>query len=225
MFRRDTIPVDVDSVMKTLLKLMVALLAVAVLGILFVRSVRSTGAEPFTIPRAHLAGWTLALSPAGDPLGSLIAMTPRPEMLPPLSRELFSRMGESLHYPQAAMPLVLRAEFDRAIAGVIMPEAILGLARQAGLESATILPRCMARRSDSAPGVLRGVFFLVFDLPQFGQFRELVAESLRGAGGASLFDPAALSPVVIAADLDGSAARWLPLRVAESDCFAPIVVE
>src|SRR5688500_11538398 len=107
-------PLSSSPVMKTLLKVTAALVALALLGILFVRSVRSTGAEPFTIPRAHLAGWTLALSPAGDPLGSLIAMTPRPEMLPPLSRELFSRMGESLHYPQAALPLVLRAEFDRA---------------------------------------------------------------------------------------------------------------
>jgi len=43
---------------------------------------------------------------------------------------------------------------------------------------------------------------------------------------ASLFDPEALSPVLIVADLDGSSSRWLPLRAdPEVDCFAPIVTE
>jgi hypothetical protein len=31
--------------------------------------------------------------------------------------------------------------------------------------------------------------------------------------------------VVVAANLDGDTARWLPLRAAESDCFAPVVIE
>ena len=71
----------------------------------------------------------------------------------------------------------------------------------------------MAQRRISAPGVVRGVYFLLFDLPQFTQFREQVAQRLRAAGrDPSLFDPAALSPVLIAADLDGSFSRWLPLR-------------
>jgi len=67
----------------------------------------------------------------------------------------------------------------------------------------------------------------VFDLPPFTQFRAQVAQRLQAAGrDASLFDPAALSPVVIAADLDGSFSRWLPLRAdPEVDCFAPVAVE
>ena len=211
--------------MKTLLKVTVALVALAALGFLFVRSVRSTGAEPFAIPRTHLAGWTLALAPPDDPLGAFLALTPHAGLMPPLSRELFSRMGESLHYPHAAMPVVLRDEFDRAIAGKLTPDALLALARQAGLETAAIKPTCMARRRDSAPGVLRGIYFLVFDVPQFGRFREQIAERV-GAGGASpLFEPGALSPVVVAANLDGDTARWLPLRASETDCFAPVVIE
>jgi len=210
---------------KTLLKVMVALVAVAALGLLFVRSVRNTSAEAFLIPRAHLAGWTLGLAPPGDQLGAFLTLTPKPELMPPLSRELFSRMGESLYYPSAAMPVVLRGEFDSAIAGTLTPDALLDLARQAGLESATIQPQCMARRRDSAPRVIRGVYFLVFDVPQFGQFREQVAERIRAGGASSLFDPAALSPVLVAANLDGDTARWLPLRAAESDCFAPVVIE
>ena len=210
---------------KTLIKVLVAIVAVAALGLLFVRSVRSTSAEPFSIPRANLTGWTLALALPDDPLGAVLTLTPNTALMPPLSRELFARMGESLHYPPAAMPVVLRSEFDRAIAGTMTPDALLDLARQAGLEAATIQPRCMARRRDSAPGVVRGIYFLVFDLPQFGQFREGVATRIGGGAANSLFEPAALSPVVVAANLDGDTARWLPLRSTESDCFAPIVIE
>ena len=136
-------------------------------------------------------------------------------------------MGESLHYPPAAMPVVLRSEFQRAMGGALTPEALLNTAQDAGLESAMFQPRCMARRRISEPGLVRGVYFLLFDLPLFTQFREQVAQRLRSAGrDASLFDPAALSPVVIAADLDGSFSRWLPLRAnPEVDCFAPVAVE
>jgi hypothetical protein len=35
-----------------------------------------------------------------------------------------------------------------------------------------------------------------------------------------------LSPVLIAADLDGTFSRWLPLRADPAvDCFAPLVVQ
>lgn len=211
--------------MKILIKLALVSVVIGVLGFLFVRSVRSTGAEAFSIPRAQLSGWTLSVSPADDPIRSLVAMMPRPELLPPLSRELFSRMGESLHYPTAGMPLVLRSEFN-LIQDLISPNAILDLAKNAGLESAAYQPRCMARRRESSPGVLRGVYFLVFDVPQFTEFRQQLAQRIQAAGGsASLFDPSALSPVVIAADLDGEIGRWMPLRVTETDCFAPITVE
>lgn len=212
--------------MKTLLKVSIALAAVGVLAVLFVRSLETSRTRPFTIARGDLSGWTLALAPDGDQLGSLLSMTPGAGLTPPLSRELFARLGESLHYPPAAMPVVLRSEFQHAMAGALMPEDLLDAARAAGLESAVFQPRCMARRRVSAPGVVRGVYFLVFELPVFTQFREQIAARLRAAGrDPSLFDPTALSPVLIAADLDGSFSRWLPLRAdPEVDCFAPVVV-
>jgi hypothetical protein len=157
----------------------------------------------------------------------VLSITPKPALLPPLSRELFSRIGESLHYPAAAIPVVLRSEFQRAMAGRLTPDALLEAARAAGLESAMFQPECMGQRRISEPGRVRGVYFVLFDLPVFTRFREQVAERLRGAGrNASLFDPAALSPVLIAADLDGSFTSWLPLRADPAvDCFAPVVVE
>jgi hypothetical protein len=86
-------------------------------------------------------------------------------------------------------------------------------------------PREAAGDDSGAPR--EGVFFLLFKLPAFSQFREQVAQRLRAAGrDRSLFDPLALSPVLIAADLDGSFSRWLPLRAdPPSDCFAPVVVQ
>ena len=213
--------------MKTFLKVVLALAAVGVLAVLFVRSAQSSRSEPFTIARDDLTGWTLTLAPAGDPLGSLLSITPNALLLPPLSRELFARAGESLHYPPAAIPIVLRSEFERAMAGALTPETLLDAARDAGLESTMFQPQCMARRRISEPGGVRAVYFVLFDVPAFTRFREQVAERLRAAGrDASLFDPAALSPVLIAADLDGSFSRWLPLRAnPEADCFAPVVVE
>ena len=213
--------------MKTLFKIVIALVAVGVLAVLFVRSARSSLAEPFSIARQDLTGWTLTLATDVDELDSLLSLIPQATLLPPLSRELFARMGESLHYPPASMPVVLRSEFQRAMAGTLMPDTLLTAARDAGLESAMFQPRCMAQRRISAPGVIRSVYFLVFDLPLFTQFREQVGQRLRDAGrDPSLFDPTALSPVLIAADLEGNFSSWLPLRAdPQVDCFAAVVVE
>jgi hypothetical protein len=213
--------------MKILIKITIALVAVAVLAVLFVRSARSAGSQPFTIVRQDLSGWRLILPPADDPLGSSLSIAPKGELMKPLARDLFARMGETLHYPPAAMPIVLRGEFERAMAGVLTPESLLEAARAAGLESASFQPRCMARQRVSAPGVVRGVYFLLFDLPELTRFREQVGQQLRAAGGdAALFDPAALSPVLLAAALDGNHGSWLPLRAdPDVDCFAPVVVE
>ncbi|MEQ1758193.1 MAG: hypothetical protein ABL986_07735 [Vicinamibacterales bacterium] len=213
--------------MKTLLKVTVALVTVGVLAVLFVRSAQSSRTEPFTIARQDLTGWTLTLASDGNQHDALLSLTPGERLMPPLSRELFARMGESLNYPPAAMPVVLRSEFQRAMAGAITPEALLIAARDAGLETARVEPLCMARRRISAPGVVRGVYFLVFDVPVFATFREQVAAQLRAVGrDGSLFDPAALSPVMMAAALDGNFSRWQPIRAdREADCFAPVVVE
>jgi hypothetical protein len=213
--------------MKTLFKVVIALVAIGVLAVLFVRSAQSTRSEPFTIARQDLTGWTLTLAPDGDSVGSLLSLTPKEALLPPLSRALFARMGESLRYPQAAMAIVLRTEFQHAMAGALAPEALLTAARDAGLESAMPRPECMARRRISSPGIIRDVFFVVFEMPVFSQFREQVAQQLRAAGrDPSLFDPAALSPALIAADLDGTFSSWQPLRAdPPRDCFAPVVVQ
>jgi hypothetical protein len=209
-----------------LIKAAAALVALGVLGVLFVRSARSVRAEPYEVPRDRLLRWTLAIEPASSPSGVVLALRPQRELAAVLFNQLFSRTGESLSGPvPAAMPLVLLSELDRGAPGAPAPEALLAVARRAGLESAAFEPRCMAHRRVSAPGVVRQVYFVRFDLPGFDEFRRQVGRQLSDAG-VHTFDPAALSPVLIVAASDAAFSQWLPLRPdAEDDCLAPIAVK
>jgi len=209
-----------------LIKAVVGLTAAGLLAVLFLRSAQSAREAPFTVERGHLTPWTLVREP--DTLGSWLALRPPADLAPPLGRQVFTRGGQSVNYPNpSAMPVVLQTEFDRALAGTLMPDAVMNIARAAGLESAAFEPRCMGYRRISEPGATRGVYFMVFDAPAFGQFRQQVSEELRRAGGdASLFDPAALSPVLLIAALDENFSRWMPLRVnPDADCLAPFEVQ
>jgi hypothetical protein len=209
-----------------LIKVVVGLAAAGLLAVLFLRSAQSAREAPFTVERASVAPWTLVVEP--DALGSWLALRPPADLAPPLGRQIFTRGGQSVHYPNPpAMPLVLRTEFDRALAGTLTPDAVMNIARTAGLESATFAPRCMAHRRISEPGATRGIYFILFDAPAFGQFRQEVSEELRRAGGdASPFDPTALSPALIVAAIDENFSRWMPLRAnPDADCLAPIEVK
>ena len=213
--------------MPRLLKVVVAVAALGILGVLFVRSAQSSRETPFTVEPGSLAGWTL-VRPDADVQGSWLALSPPASLASSLGREIFRRAGESVHYPAPPlMPLVLRTEFERALAGAVPPDDIVSLARAAGLESAAFTPRCMGRRRLSEPGTTRGVYFLLFDAPAFTRFRQELGQRVGAArGDASLFDPAALSPVLIVAALDENFGRWMPLRAdPDVDCMAPVEVQ
>jgi hypothetical protein len=210
-----------------LIKVAVGLVALGVVGVLFVRSARSVRAEPFKVSRDHLSGWTLEIDPESSESGVLLALRPPRALAASLFNEVFARTGESLSGPvPPAMPLVLQREVDPGTAGILRPEALLELARSAGLESAPLEPRCMAHRRVSAPGITRQLYFVLFELPAFDTFRRQVAQRLRDGGSTSTFDPAAQSPVLIVAATDAAFSSWLPVRAdAEKECFAPISVE
>ena len=210
---------------KTVLKVAVGVAAIGVLGVLFVRSARSVGSEPYTIARGHLAPWTLATAVSS---GVVLSLVPPPSLAPPLFSQVFTRSGVSLSGPSpVSMPLLLGSEFNQTLTGLLAPEALLALARAAGLESAPPVPLCMATRRVSQPGSTREVFFVRFELPSFDAFRQQVSQQVRAAGGnVARFDPAGLSPVVIIAASDNGFGSWLPLRVeAATDCLAPIAVQ
>ena len=208
------------------MKAVIALAALGGLAVLFVRSADHSRAEPFTVSRDRLQGWRLELE--GDAAsGTLLTLRSDPQLATVVSRQLFVRMSESQNTPSTpGVPLVLRSEYERALSGRVTPDMLLSAARAAGLEAATWKPRCLVVRRLSEPRAPRAVYFILFDAPQFGEFRQQVAQRLRGAGGdPSLFEPAALSPVLIVAALDDDFDRWLPLRVeSDAECLAPIEV-
>jgi hypothetical protein len=208
-----------------LVKAAIALVVLAVLGVLFVRSAQNVRAEPFEVPRDRLTRWTLAVEPPSSPSGVVLALRPPRELATTLFNAVFSRTGESMSAPvPAQMALVLQSELDTRAAGATTVDALLALARESGLESATLQPKCMAHRRISAPGITRQMHFMLFDLPAFDDFRQKLSLRLRDAAGTTL-DPAALSPALIVAASDAMFSRWQPLRAdAEKDCFAPITV-
>ena len=211
-----------------LIKAAVALVVLGALGVLFVRSARSVRAEPYEVARDRLARWTLAIAPPPNVSGVVLALRPQRELASALFNQVFARTGESLSSPvPAEMPLVLQSEFAGHVPGTLALEALLDVARIAGLESPTFEPRCMAHRRVSQPGITRQVYFVLFKWPAFDEFRRQLVQRMRDAGGsASAFDPAALSPVLIVAATDAAFSRWLPLRAdADEDCLAPIALK
>ena len=212
--------------MKRLLQVAAAIAIAAGVGFLFVRSARSARAEPYSLSPEHLRAWTVVRDDAPDASGVIVALRPPQRLAPQLFQQVFTRAMESLNAPAVAvMPLVLHQEFDQAFRGRVEPDALIAVAREAGLEDAPVEPVCLAHRRESQPGATRQLYFAVFRVPAFHAFRLKAAALLSPSGGASsVFDPQALSPVVFVAASDAGFRRWLPLpRDPQSDCVAPIV--
>jgi hypothetical protein len=201
----------------------IVVIVLAVVGWLFIRSLRSTLEQPYTMSAAHLQNWTPAIDPGNAPTSVLLALRPPRELASSLFRQLFTRHAESFNAPAIPfVPLLLQDEFNRSFAGAVTSGELLEMARAAGLEREAMTPRCMGYRRDSAPGVIRQVYFVAFDSPAFTRFRaQLAARAAAGTG----FDPDALSPVMLVAASDANFTQWLPVRVADSDCVSPISVE
>ena len=210
-----------------LLKIVVALGVLAGVGFLFIRSVRSTRSEPYTIKGEHLRGWTVALEPAPGPTAPMLVLEPPPDLPRAVFHQIFARAMESLNAPTSGgIPLVLQGEFDRVFAGRVTPDALVAAAHTAGLGSAAMEARCLAYRRISEPGSTRQVYFVLFNAPAFTRFREQIGTLVDRAASGADFDPAALSPVLFVAASDPGFNRWLPLRADPgADCVAPIAIE
>lgn len=225
---RDPRPARPARRFTAVLKVAVALAAIVGLGYLFVQSASDVRAEPYTMPRAHLQGWTLWLEPGARPTDPMLALRPRAELVHGLFRQVFARAMESMYMSEtAAIPVLLQGEFDRAFAGRVPPAALLAAGREAGLETATIEPTCIGYERHSEPGSIRQLYYAVFDAPAVLRFRQdLVQLVPAGPAPSADFDPAAQSPVLFISTAGQAFSGWLPMRVnPETDCVAPIVVE
>jgi hypothetical protein len=205
-------------------KILVALVVFAGLGFLFVRSATQSRAEPYKVAREQLSGWSVGLVSESNPGKALLVLRPPQGLVGGLFQQIFARAMESLSSPAAeGMPLVMRAEAQRAFGDEMSPEVLLATARSAGLEGATLQPRCLGYRRVSDPAGTRQLYFLLFDAPAFSRFRQQLAGMARGGGR---FDPDEVSPVLLIAGADTSFEAWLPLRADPGkDCVAPIVTK
>jgi hypothetical protein len=211
---------------KALVKVAVALVVLTGLGFLFLRSVRSTRAEPYLVQADLLRNWTLALDPAAGPREPMLLLRPPAALVDGLFKQVFKRAMESMNAPAAAgIPLLLADEYARAFAGRVTAEALLAAAQRTGLDRSAPVPRCLAHRRDSDSRANRQLYFVIFDLPGLATFRREVAALSGGGATAATFDPDALSPVLFVAVAESTFARWMPLRAdAQADCVAPIEI-
>ena len=210
--------------MKRIVKPLLVLAALGAIGYLFYQSVKGTRSAPYTMQQSHLSGWKVTTEMASTPAAPILSLRPPREIASGLFRQLFERAAESMNGPSnPSIALVLREELERSFAGAATPDTLAAAARAAGLERGGFVPRCMALKRESAPGVTRQLYFVLFDAPAFAQFRERLT-SMAGQGGT--YDPAALSPALFVAASDAAFNTWLPLRAnPDSDCVAPISVQ
>jgi len=200
------------------------LIAAGVLGVfalLFLRSVRGTRSQPYTVAAADLRGWTLAFAAASGPNDPYLVLQGSPNVENTLFKQLFKRAMESMNAPAVVgIPLLTKGEFDHSLAARLSPEEVLAAAQKAGLESEPVTPHCMAYRRASEPTGTQQLYFLIFDSPAHQRFRAAMAAAATGG-----FDPAALSPTMFVAGAATSFTRWLPMRAdPKADCVAPIDV-
>ena len=197
-----------------LIKIALVLLAVSAFAFLFMRSIEDTRSAPYTVDRAHLRQWTLALEPATAPNHPVLVLRPPPELAAGIFKQIFARAMESLNSPMTpSIPVVLRGEFDATVAGRMTQDAMLAAAVAAGVEAAPV-PRCLVHRRISEPGGVRQVYLVFFDAPAIAQFRRQLG-----------LDGEPLSPVLFVAGAGSDFNSWLPQRVnAGADCVAPVEI-
>ena len=213
---------------KLLLKLGIAAVAVAVFGLLFVRSLRQTTAEPYVLNQAAMTGWRLALAPPDERNVAVLSLHPPVDSVRELFQQIFHRTMQSLSgLDPPLVPLVLVTEFNSALRRVLSDSELLDQAEKLGLGAAGFTPVCLAVRREQRDGAARELFYVLFDAPAFGRFRDELARRFVERGGQrGTFDPLALSPVMPIAATDADFTSWLPFQASrEGDCQAPIAGE
>ena len=203
------------------IRLLLGLVVLAGLGYLFVNSLETTRAEPYEVNRANLRGWEVVLdAAAAAPEAPVLTLRTDIALVSNLFRQVFLRTMESMNTPTASViPLVLRGEFDNALASRMSIDALLTAARGAGLETGEHTPACLVHRRISEPGSTRQAYGVLMSSPAIERFRA----QLAGTSGGT-FDPGALSPVMLVGASDDAFHRWIPWKANDSDCVAPFEI-
>ena len=206
-------------------KAAIAVVALALLGWLFWRSVQSTLAEPYAVDAAFVSEWTLALRPPDLPGPGFVVLQPPDQLRAALFNQIFNRTMESMTSPTvAAMPLLLHAEYRQSVA-VLTPDEVLRIAEEAGLRDEVPVPECIGVVRRPGAGSTRQLYYARFEAPAVSRFRDALAGRQAAAGGAPRFEPGVFPPIVPLAASDADFSSWWPLDPDEIECLAPLVVE
>lgn len=178
---------------------------------------------PYTVPRSALSGWTIVAS-RGDEPWVLAAQPPAA-----VSASLFKQISDKTRLrlaaaPDAALPLVMRTEYDDALQGVYGVDFLIRSARDAGIETAVFEPVCVAHRADAGNEQKGELFFVAFSSTAFRELREDLVPPQPEHGGIGVYDPAALIPILPVAASAGMPGLWWPNAFdRRADCQAPLV--
>ena len=206
-------------------KLIIGAVALTLLFGLFLYTLRQTESTPYVMGTQLLTGWQVVEDTAFGPDAPVLSLVPSRELTMSLFQQVFERTMESMNAPPSyGIALVLRGEFDRALAGHFDMEELATLARDAGLEDATLQPTCLAVRTGASATEPRRTFYVQFDLPALRRFRNQVGEEIERRGGdKTAFDPAAVAPVLYLAATDGGFREHPPVTEPSPDeCVAPV---
>jgi hypothetical protein len=178
------------------------------------------GGHPLSLPPSSLSNWTLVVSDGTDPW--IVAAQPPASLSSELLREVTARAGGSLSVPRhPGLPLVLRSEFDDALQGVYGVDEVLRIARDAGVDSATFEPVCIARKVSGSGRAQSELYFLVLDAPAFNQMRIDLTPTQPEHAGIGMYDPATVTPVLMIGSTSSTLDPWWPLTVERAtDCQA-----
>ena len=201
-------------------KIAVAIVGLGVLAYLFYSTLSNVGSQPYTVPAAALEGWTVELDVPSGPDGPLLSLRPPPELGMSLFDQVFQRTMESYATPaNPGITLVSQREHQQALAPNVSPSQLAELAEREGLAAEPLVPQCMAVHRTSG-GREQRLFFVLFDLPGFGRFREAVGQL---AAESQQFDPTALAPALLIAASDPRLLRQ-PASPGQVDltCEAPV---
>lgn len=207
-------------------RIVVGATGLALMFALFLWTLQETESVPYRMRSELLTGWRLTVEPLRDPNGPLLSLTPPRELTMSLFQQVFERTMESMNAPpRYGIALILQREFTGVVAGLVSPDELVELAREAGIERATLEPTCLAVRRGAAPHEPRRTFYVVFNLPELERFRTRVGQQLEArGGGGNAFDPPALTPVLYLAATDGGFRGWSSAARApdEDACVSPV---
>lgn len=208
-------------------KIVIGVIAVGLLFALFLWTLQETVSTPYDVAGRLLTGWQVVAESGGGPEAPMLSLVPPRELTMSLFQQVFERTMESMNAPPAyGITLILRREFDQTMAGLLEPDELVQLARDAGLEEAVLDPLCFAVRTGSTNREPRRTFYVTFELPALERFRTRVAEQLERRGGEpTSFRPEAVAPVLYLAATDGGFRDVPPVAAPPDDeCSAPVEI-